>query len=267
MPDDTLMGAFGDVFVQWEHVHKYYLEEDLQERTVFIFDDMEYPWQDLVGMEDTPFSEVVGEASKLILKIATPSLLKLSVLDAMEVVMTDLIVTPTITVAEFKEKLAALYTGNINDCFIQIKGKNTAYLSYKLSVFADPSKVLIDYVSTRVAAIPNLLRPPLPSTLADTRLKLAAGVTAKAAAGPPAAVNDDRSSDFAEKTKAKLIVYVTRAAEQDRKKPEDMLRLMNSNGSTIITGFRPPEGGKKNGGKVRSSTGRTHLCSVLCSVS
>ena len=41
-----------------------------------------------------------------------------------------------------------------------------------------------------------------------------------------------------------------RAQTEDGKQPEDMQRLLATNGTVKVTNFCPPAPGKKNGGKV-----------------
>ena len=46
---------------------------------------------------------------------------------------------------------------------------------------------------------------------------------------------------------------MARAQIEDGKRPEDMQRLLTANATVVITNYQPPEAGKKNGGKVRST--------------
>jgi hypothetical protein len=176
----------------------------------------------------------------------------LPVVSALDETLEALSVKAGTTVEEIKELLSASYTGDLDASLVQIRGRTaTSFLSIKLGAISDPSAVLMEYVSTRMQSMHEMMRPPMPATVSELRLKLAVGVVPKVVAAPaPAAVD----SDFAAATKAKLLAATKRAQENDGKLPEDMQKLMTANGTCIITNFRPPAEGKKNGGKVCRNT-------------
>ena len=166
-----------------------------------------------------------------------------------------------VTVEKIKELLGASYTGDLDASLVQIRGRTTtSFLSIKLNAISDPAVVLMEYISTRLQSMHEMMRPPMPASVSELRLKLAVGVVPKVVAAPTAA-----DSEFTAATKAKLLKAMKRAQEQDGKLPEDMQKLMTANGTAIITNFRPPDQGKKNGGKVCRITGQTHMCPLcLC---
>ena len=293
VPAGTTMGDLGPLIHEWEEANAFTWQAQLVEGTMLHVDGLEMPFQALANMETTMLSSIVGNATEVVLslpmpvQVADPSVM-LPVVSFMEANMDPISISATITSSELMAFLGTLYEGgNMQDCMLQLKTTTGSFMSIKLEVITG-DEALLDYVKNRISGIPiEALRPPLPESLADLRLKLSVGMLPRnigeAEDEHPlpnqqaAPLPDALSSDVF----TKMAGYVANSQEKNSKVVQDGLRLLKVGNGQVMASFKGPADGKEkdkshkegsvncticnkrfhigNGGTVRHTFGEEHL--------
>ena len=259
VPHGTLISELGSIMAEWEHASKFTFSESGMAESKLNTDGDEYPWQDILEVDDALLSAIVGEAEKVILVIGMPQQQEaaaelLPVMSALDEELEPLPVHAGVTILKVQELLSQMYNGNLDATVIQIRGTGTSFLSLKLAT-SQSTLQLMDCVKARVLRTPELLRPPMPEAVAELRIKLGVGVVPKALLSPAeaAGLGNEHATEFAIATKAKVRIAIARAQKEDNKRPEDMERLLIVDNRAIAANFKPPLPGKKNGGQVSNT--------------
>lgn len=252
VPEDTLVNGVEGLLPSWQYASKFTVTKEVMAKAMLVLDGDEYEWPAILEMDGTRMSSIMGGMESRALVLAVPQqqppvVEQLPVVNMLDEPCAALLVPGGITVLETKELLSAAYDGDLESTLIQIRGSNgSSFFSFKVSSIADPSIGLMACVSARISKA--VLRPPMPNSPSELRLKLGTGVKLKAASAPPPA---DDETEFAHKTKAKVLAAMARVQAEDGKQAEDMQKLLTTGSRTIITNFQPPLAGKRNGGTVR----------------
>lgn len=261
MPAATMIGGFGGLVDEWPHKSKFDFSHELMDEAMLILEGVEYPWQSLIHMEDTALSVIFGAANERVLQLA-PALVApaetLHVVSASGDELEALSVTADVTISKVKELLSASYTGDLDASLIQFCGLvPNSFNSVKLSTISDVSVGLMDFVSSRVSSIPEVLRPSVPTGLAELRLKLAMGATPKVVVPPPEPDDAGQHLIWAE---TKMRTYVEKAQKDCDKLPEDGIRLMYIGGKLAMEDYEGPPAGKEKNKSCKDGSAMCTIC-------
>ena len=208
--DAVSLHTLGTAVSAWEHHSKFKFYPELAESTTLIIDDLEHTWKSLAEHFDVPISTLADGAESVVLILSSPPPLvaALPLVGALDEVLEPLSVPINATVGEMKALIETTFEGAVCDVLVQTRGLDgVTFASVKLSVFNEPSVTLVAALAKRLAKVPEMLRPPVPTDISQLRLKLAIGMALKADAptadAPPAHTPPD--DQFAQKTRAKVI--------------------------------------------------------------
>ena len=269
VPESTKVGGFAELINEWPHKSKFTFSTEPDDRTMLNIDGMAYPWQTLLEMEDTPLSVIFNGATKCVLELPIPPVAAavaaaaaaetLSVVSASDGELEALSVATGITISELQELLSASYTGDLEASLIQFRGfVPTSFVSIKLSTISDKSVGLMDYVSSRISSIPEVLRPSVPAGLSELRLKLAIGAMPKVVALPP---QPDGAEQDLQRAEAKMLTYAKKGQTAANKLPEDGTKLMYVGGELAMKDYEAPPAGKEKDKSSKEGSINCTLCS------
>lgn len=138
---------------------------------------------------------------------------------------------------------------------------DASYMSIKLSSIADPSVGIMDYISTRISAMPSVLRPTMPAGLSELRVQLPEGVVRKVttAADTADGAAGDGGRDLSWAV-GKMLLYVEKAQSAAGLVPTDGTKLLYVGDQLAMEDWVEPPMGKEKDKSAKDGSVKCKLC-------